>query len=162
MRIPTHAFVLGVPYFHNVQTGETTWEAPHQFLVHPSVIDWMQEQDKDGHERSGRKKKKKSIPGHKSPFPSARIPQKLTWNCESAMPRRKRMERVAVLCALEEEAAHMRSLMENVHELDLIGCRRSVRAWGVSKDWRSRFHLTRKFEFAPRIWVDVCPFLPYP
>jgi len=120
----------GVPYFHNVQTGETTWEAPHQFLVHPSVIDWMQEQDKDGSDYAGKKKKsaKKSIsPGHRSPFPSAQRAsvQKLTWNCESAMPRRKRMERVAVLCALEEEAVHMRALMENVHELVLIGCRRT-------------------------------------
>mmetsp|Transcript_10061 Transcript_10061/g.24770 ORF Transcript_10061/g.24770 Transcript_10061/m.24770 type:complete len:159 (-) Transcript_10061:1087-1563(-) len=32
----------GIPYFHNLQTMETSWEPPDvQYLVHPSVIDWI-------------------------------------------------------------------------------------------------------------------------
>mmetsp|Transcript_13773 Transcript_13773/g.21994 ORF Transcript_13773/g.21994 Transcript_13773/m.21994 type:complete len:439 (-) Transcript_13773:368-1684(-) len=33
----------GVPYYHNLTTFETSWEAPENFLVHPSVIDWIQD-----------------------------------------------------------------------------------------------------------------------
>eukprot|EP00954_Amorphochlora_amoebiformis_P012783 1001038-Amorphochlora_amoeboformis.AAC.2 len=33
----------GIPYFHNISSLETTWQPPEHYLVHPSVVDYVQE-----------------------------------------------------------------------------------------------------------------------
>mmetsp|Transcript_5136 Transcript_5136/g.7571 ORF Transcript_5136/g.7571 Transcript_5136/m.7571 type:complete len:177 (+) Transcript_5136:70-600(+) len=33
----------GIPYYHNAHSNETAWKAPDQYLVHPSVVDYIAE-----------------------------------------------------------------------------------------------------------------------
>eukprot|EP00471_Norrisiella_sphaerica_P006949 CAMPEP_0184491024 /NCGR_PEP_ID=MMETSP0113_2-20130426/19449_1 /TAXON_ID=91329 /ORGANISM="Norrisiella sphaerica, Strain BC52" /LENGTH=375 /DNA_ID=CAMNT_0026875197 /DNA_START=143 /DNA_END=1270 /DNA_ORIENTATION=- len=132
----------GVPYYHNLTSLETSWDTPEAFLVHPSVIDWIQEAEPEDRNRratiiyqrsptrKSRHAKTKSLDSKANRRSIAAIIKPRPLNSpprnalrDAAAPK----SRYIIICAVEEEAKHVREQMRDLRDIPLAGIRRRSR-----------------------------------
>uniref|UniRef100_A0A7S3YER4 WW domain-containing protein n=1 Tax=Lotharella globosa TaxID=91324 RepID=A0A7S3YER4_9EUKA len=110
----------GLPYYYDLKTGETTWETPDQFLVHPSVVEWM-EGAYEGTSPIARATR------HASEFRMVQPPVNEPQQRDTSVPVKQSGVRIAVLCTKEEDAKPLRKMMRDACEQMLKGCVRRTR-----------------------------------
>uniref|UniRef100_A0A7S0DTN5 WW domain-containing protein n=1 Tax=Amorphochlora amoebiformis TaxID=1561963 RepID=A0A7S0DTN5_9EUKA len=114
----------GIPYFHNISSLETTWQPPEHYLVHPSVVDYVQESVQFKRRGSSKQSSRRcSLMSTSRPFyPSPPVSRSVQLDSPKDLRRR-----FVVICAVEEEAIHFRKLMSRAVDIELGGTIRRTR-----------------------------------